>query len=77
MATTAFDLTSDLTTTLTVSDPADVTVTAPDGARGAVTVVRAGVDDQIHTYKMLAATRSLPADWFEVDDDVTVERWAE
>jgi hypothetical protein len=72
-----FDLTVDLADTATVDDPDAVTVDAPEGARGAVTVERSGVDDQIHTIKMEAASRALPADWFEVGDDVTVERWDE
>jgi hypothetical protein len=77
MATTTFDLTSGLTDTDTVSDPADVVLAAPDGARGQVAVTRSSVLVGVHTYQMIGTLRSLPADWFEAGDSVTGERFDE
>lgn len=74
---TALDLTGGLTDTATIDDPDAVTLAGPVGCRGQVVVTRAAVIVACHTWMLPESPFALPADWFEVSDDVATERWVE
>lgn len=69
-----FDLRTATTSAMVVEDPTAITLTAPIDSEGIIHVTRGGQHVSSHTYLQDREVRRFPPEWFEVGDEVTIER---